>query len=698
MRRLPSVSAIALAALVVCTLATPVGAAPDSAATAVRLTLSEVVVTAMRGPRQSVLVPYSSWTTSLGTSRAGQRHIGAVLIHEIPGVNGSSTGPGQTTVRISGLTGYHVQQCVDDMRTDNFIQRSGPTEVARLLDLFAFDRVEIVRGPAGVLWGSGAAGGILNAISRPLVPTTPARPGATVLLRGATAERSGTLRVSGEAPGPGGTSWRGGFTGRRFGQMQGGRATGRQPGTEYEEGGLNLRVEAPVAGATMSALYQGYRQFGAPRTHVTDQAIPFMGTTVGTDLARDYDRARDHVILQWRAREPASGPLWLIGFSWQRQDEDEHRVTGSGSVRRQGVEVSSLGATVHLATDSRVGRLSFGGDGYWDYRVQSYSTTNPIQGPVGDDSHASVAGLFVQDEWRLGRALRLLAGARLTDARAFAARVRDPLTGQPISLAHRSQALTTSVRLLHEFRPGRASWFAGRSEGFRAPNLSDLSRFDLAEGNQIETPSVGLRPERFVAYEVGATWRARWASGSASVFHTEIRDLIVRQPTGRMIGTEYEVRHANAGDGWVRGAQADVTIFAGARTSATAWAGGNIGEIDQYPTSEPVMQREPLSRTMPFTAGLRARRNVGRAGWLEGEVFGAGHQGRLSSGDRVDTSRIPPGGTPGYVVAAARGGTRVVNMDVTLAVENLANADYRIHGSGINEPGRNVVLVVARSF
>jgi hemoglobin/transferrin/lactoferrin receptor protein len=32
---------------------------------------------------------------------------------------------------------------------------------------------------------------------------------------------------------------------------------------------------------------------------------------------------------------------------------------------------------------------------------------------------------------------------------------------------------------------------------------------------------------------------------------------------------------------------------------------------------------------------------------------------------------------------------------VSLAVENLTDEDYRIHGSGVNEPGRNVIASVA---
>lgn len=55
-----------------------------------------------------------------------------------------------------------------------------------------------------------------------------------------------------------------------------------------------------------------------------------------------------------------------------------------------------------------------------------------------------------------------------------------------------------------------------------------------------------------------------------------------------------------------------------------------------------------------------------------------------------DTQRIPPGGTPGYTVLSARAGWKVCeSLDIWSAVENIGNRDYRIHGSGLNEPGAN---------
>jgi hemoglobin/transferrin/lactoferrin receptor protein len=72
---------------------------------------------------------------------------------------------------------------------------------------------------------------------------------------------------------------------------------------------------------------------------------------------------------------------------------------------------------------------------------------------------------------------------------------------------------------------------------------------------------------------------------------------------------------------------------------------------------------------------------------------------KLSDSDRRDTQRIPPGGTPGYAVMHVRAGVRVSeSVDVSLAVENVFDEDYRVHGSGVNEPGRNAILTASCTF
>lgn len=242
--------------------------------------------------------------------------------------------------------------------------------------------------------------------------------------------------------------------------------------------------------------------------------------------------------------------------------------------------------------------------------------------------------------------------------------------------------------------------FAGASQGFRAPNLSDLTRLDIARSGEIETPVSDLDPERFLSLETGVKFRTRNAWAQAAIYRTLIDSLIVRTPTGRWIGDAAEVTKKNSGEGWVQGAE-----FTGEYRLLPDWsmrglAAWQSGEVDSYPTSSPESVRDYMSRIMPPTAeaALRYQPQALRT-WVEFAIRGSSEADHLSAEDERDTQRIPPGGTPGYVVGAIRGGVRLwADTHLTLAVENLTDEDYRIHGSGVNEPGRNFVLAMDARF
>jgi hemoglobin/transferrin/lactoferrin receptor protein len=79
---------------------------------------------------------------------------------------------------------------------------------------------------------------------------------------------------------------------------------------------------------------------------------------------------------------------------------------------------------------------------------------------------------------------------------------------------------------------------------------------------------------------------------------------------------------------------------------------------------------------------------------VEGRVLAAALEDRITAADQAaDKQRIPTDGTPGYVVASLRAGWKVnEHLDLTMALENLTDQDYRNHGSGQNEPGFGGIL------
>ena len=88
--------------------------------------------------------------------------LGEVLENE-PGVAKRSFGPGSARPIIRGFDGDRVLVMEDGIRTGDLSSQSGDHGVT--LDPANVERIEVVRGPATLLYGSNAVGGVVNAIT-----------------------------------------------------------------------------------------------------------------------------------------------------------------------------------------------------------------------------------------------------------------------------------------------------------------------------------------------------------------------------------------------------------------------------------------------------------------------------------------------------------------------------------------------------
>jgi hemoglobin/transferrin/lactoferrin receptor protein len=274
----------------------------------------------------------------------------------------------------------------------------------------------------------------------------------------------------------------------------------------------------------------------------------------------------------------------------------------------------------------------------------------------------------------------------------------DPTDATPIgSLSDSWNAFTGSARFRLDLT---SDWnlFGGVSQGFRAPNLSDLTAFDISRSGEREVPSPGLDPEYYTAFEFGTKARVFGLNLTAAYFHTLVDDQISRFPTGQTLDGEPVVQRANIGDGFIHG----VELGANCPLPQGFTAFGNLtwseGRIDA--ATGPKIAAAPASRIQPLTGLLGLRWSLPGGGfWLETTAELARHQDRLSPGDINDTQRIPPGGTRGYQVYAVRAGWKPTDrIQLLAAVENFTNEDYRFLGSGTNEPGTNVILSTKIQF
>ncbi len=123
----------------------------------------QVTVTAS-GSEEAVSSAYQS-VTSVGAVELAQRNsisIGEALDNQ-PGVAKRSFGPGSGRPVIRGFDGDRVLILQNGLRLGGIASQSG--DEVEPIDVLALDRVEIVKGPATLLYGSNAIGGVVNGIS-----------------------------------------------------------------------------------------------------------------------------------------------------------------------------------------------------------------------------------------------------------------------------------------------------------------------------------------------------------------------------------------------------------------------------------------------------------------------------------------------------------------------------------------------------
>jgi iron complex outermembrane receptor protein len=117
-----------------------------------------------------------------------------------PGVSATYFGPQASRPVIRGIGGERVQMYEDGGAALDASALSNDHSVT--IDPLLAERIEVVRGPATLLYGNGASGGLVNVITSRIPETVPERPVSAALeLRGdsATEERAAAARADGGA-------------------------------------------------------------------------------------------------------------------------------------------------------------------------------------------------------------------------------------------------------------------------------------------------------------------------------------------------------------------------------------------------------------------------------------------------------------------------------------------------------------------
>ncbi|MBL9116641.1 MAG: TonB-dependent receptor [Verrucomicrobiaceae bacterium] len=685
-----------------------------TAALAQESDLSEVVVTATRSELDPYLAPHVVETLEANDIIERQARSVPEALRQMSGISVQKTSNGQGSPYIRGFTGFRTLALIDGVRFNNSIFRDGPNEYWNTIDALSMSGFELVQGQGSVLYGSDAIGGTLNLLTKRAAYESETAGEffihGNTFHRYSTAEQSYIGRVETQMGVGGEWGLHLGASLKSFGDVIGAEV-GTQEKTGYDEWSYDARLDMRLSpNWELTAAHQYLDQDDAWRTHSTRYGISWQGTEIGSDKLRVFDHSRQLSYLKLSGTD-LNGFIdrATITLSYQNGDEIQDRIKDDGKREYSGFEIQTYGVDIQLESDTGLGKLVYGVD-YYDDNVDSFRRDYKpsgalnkvrIQGPIGDDSSYDLLGVYLQDEVKLNDRFTLFLGGRYSHAEADIGKYEDPETEQQNSFNGSWDNAVFSARLTADLdKEGHFKLYGGVSQGFRAPNLSDLSRLDIARSGELETPVTDLDPEKFTNFEIGLKASTGKFTGGLAYFYTDINDMIVRRPTGRTVGGDKEVTKANAGSGFIHGVEVNAAYEFNDHWSVFGNFTWLEGESEAFPGDGPKSQREPISKMQPIIANAGVRwATESKNFWVELVGTAASRADKLSSADREDDQRIPPGGTPGYTLLSLRSGWQVTQNVLLLAsLENILDEDYRAHGSGSNEPGIGGTFGVKISF
>jgi len=638
-----------------------------------------VTITATGAPIAALGSPLSTAALSADGLRREQSVSLAHSLSRLPGVNALSTGAQIGKPVIRGLAGARVLVLANGNRLEDYSwsDEDGPSVDTRLAQ-----RVEVIRGPASVLFGSDALGGVVNVIPAEL----PDANGGPRMIRtgfevsGATnnAEVEAAARIEGAS---GAWAWRAFGIGRAAGSLH-------TPAGELDNTGFGaLNGEAAVghrgAGGSTTLRYTRY----AGEFKLLEANEPPSGAEEGGPERKLSD---DRVQL---AGDYRVGSLRLeTRTQWQRHSLVEVSDTGTsptgtpleGTAFDLLLNTTSLDVLAHHGAGSAV-RGTVGVSGLY----QTNETRGPI--PLVPDARTRSAAAFVFEQATRGR-WSVLAGGRV-DLRRLTADSNATLTLAP----QRRDYTAWSGDAGLVYRPVETlAITANVGRAWRAPTLFELFSNGPHLGEaRYEIGDPGLKREAGTNVDVAVRWQSARVRAELAAYRNAIAHFVYITPTGSFV-------HVTPADSLrvYRYAEADARL-----TGGEASLGIDLstplslhGRFDAVRGTNRATDA-PLPLIPPARVALGAE--------LHGSAFRWADRARLAiDGEfvtrqtRLDSLDIP---TTGYALLNVEAGLerplwgREVRIDV--AVRNLANTAYRSFLSRYKEfaldPGRNVVLRVS---
>jgi outer membrane receptor for ferrienterochelin and colicins len=509
-----------------------------------------VVVTATRYPLLAADAPAAlSVVTRRDIETRGADNVFEALRGETGlSLQGRAVG-GRKVLSVRGMDSRHALFLVDGKRIGASDGVIGASDFQ--YDWIAVDdivRIEVVRGPMSVLYGSEAMGGVVNVITR----------------QAGDRWRFGAMSELSDADGGrGGDGWR-----------LGASADGPLGGGAY--------LRAGVAQSSVDAV-ASLRDARISELEARDKVDAWLGVDwrglAGHRLELEHREGRED--RQADARERAGQRRYHVTFN-----DVERSMTSLGWTAEGGGLESQLRA--YRSSIDVVNRRTQGVSVNVPQRVQEQVLEGQLRRPFG--AHAATGGfearneslddpglpggsatlqhrsLFVQDEWAVLPALTLTLGLRHDD--------------------HALYGDEWSPRAYAVWRvAGPWTVKGGFSHGFKVPNLKQVVPGARPEGPNTFLGNPGLKPERNDALEIGVGYSAGVAQAQLMLFDQRVDDLIeVRLVAPGPVPGIGTYTYENLAEARLRGAEASFVLSLGAGftgTLATTYLDARNGSGDR---------------------------------------------------------------------------------------------------------------------
>ena len=630
---------------------------------------------------------------------------------------------------IRGLSGGNLLALVDGNTLSTFWGEGGfaGDDMYGKVDPEMIERIEVVRGPASVLYGSNALGGVVNFITKssPFDYSVGRNRygGRTRILGGSAPE---LFRIHQEFYGAtetlrwivGGTYWNASSTRDGSGEIQ--SPTGGDG--VYANAQLNFKLNETNTfnlTAQLTENFNAYRFYRPTQQNSNHRlAIAAWWELDGLDRCTTWaDSARITLYLQ------------------QKKDTRRWYDAVTGAVTKNGVATwDTLQAGAQFSKQLCRHDLTYGVslESTWGESPDDEQfTVTPIGGSpmkAAPDSVWSSAAIYIQDVWEARECLLITASLR---AELF--RIATTVDDQYVPPG----GLDPSVDEFTDYQPAfvgglQATWilnertnlFGGWTRGFRqfAPHFGATQH-----GFGIVVPSQLLEPVTADQFEVGLKHRSRYFSADAAAYYTKFRNWqnVIRgtfqgqdwfdynQDTIRDPGEDVYVTVGN-GNAYVYGFElwGEMNLAAlSCRTFGEHWSlgGGFMWNYGQDETND-----IPFRHTHPARGLVRLRyENLDscRKPWVElaADIVGeyrrippsrlANDVGYFEDPQDGSLGKRRPWGLPAYTTVDLRGGIDLSRkVRLVAGLNNVFDVLYRPAHARWDAPGRNVYVTIDAEF